>query len=111
MESVVQIADAVAAGRVKAAAVLDEHRARYRETAKRLNALVQPRHALAGAEALQLDSMPSDSKTGQLLAGVPISIKECFPVSGLLTRWASLKGIQDRIQMRSTERMRGSSPA
>ena len=85
MESVVQIADAVAAGRVKAAAVLDEHRARYRETAKRLNALVQPRHALAGAEALQLDSMPSDSKTGQLLAGVPISIKECFPVSGLLT--------------------------
>jgi len=89
----VQIADAVAAGQVSASAVLAEHLARYRDTAAQLNALVQPRHAMAVGEASAADqghaALDQQSigraQSLRLLAGVPISVKECFAVRGLLT--------------------------
>jgi len=71
------IAAAVAAGRLSAAAVFAAHLARHEATHPDLNALVQPRHAEAGREAAAARSGP--------LAGVPVSVKECFPVRGLRT--------------------------
>ena len=94
MESVVRIADAVASGRARAADVFAEHLARHRETAGSLNALVQPRHERAVEEASQMDTAEASQMAGGisvpagrggLLAGVPISVKECFPVAGLST--------------------------
>jgi len=76
-DSVVMIAADVAAGRRAAADVLAVHRARHQACHSHLNALVQPRHAAAEMEA-------ASAATG-LLAGVPVSIKDCFPVRGLLT--------------------------
>lgn len=58
--------------------VLAACRARHDACAARLNGLVQPRWADALAEAAVVD--PS-----QTLAGVPVSVKECFPVRGLAT--------------------------
>ncbi len=76
----VAIAEAVRAGRCRAAEVLGCFRARHEQTHERLNALVQPRLAEAAAEAAAIDADP----TGPL-AGVPVSVKECFPVRGLRT--------------------------
>jgi fatty acid amide hydrolase len=52
--------------------------ARHRETHAAINALVQPRFEQAAAEAARA------SAAGPL-AGVPVSVKECFPVAGLRT--------------------------
>ena len=83
--SVVSIAESVAAGAVRPTMVLAEHVSRHRETHASLNALVQPRHAAAGVEAEQLESrLQAGEQVGQL-AGVPVSVKECFAVSGLVT--------------------------
>jgi fatty acid amide hydrolase len=83
--SAVSIAEAVAAGEVRASEVLAEHVARHRETATALNALVQPRHAAARAEAHQLESRLREGAVAGPLAGVPVSVKECFAVTGLVT--------------------------
>jgi fatty acid amide hydrolase len=76
----VAIAAAVAAGRLRAVDVLAAARRRHEATDARLNALVQPRFAESAAEAAGVDERP-----GGLLAGVPVSVKECFPVRGLRT--------------------------
>ncbi len=78
--SAAEIAEAVAAGQLRAGDALAAHISRWRETHARLNALVQPRHDEAAAEAARIE--PGD---GRPLAGVPVSVKECFPVRGLLT--------------------------
>ena len=75
--SAVEIAAAVAAGELTAAAALAEHVARQQAAHPRLNALVQPRHEAAAAEAVGVAGLP--------LGGVPVSVKECFPVRGLRT--------------------------
>lgn len=75
--SAVAIAADVAAGRSTPAAVLADHVARHRATHGRLNALVQPRHEAAALELAGLAGRP--------LGGVPVSVKECFPVRGLRT--------------------------
>lgn len=75
--SAAAIAAAVAVGRSTAADVLADHVARHRATHERLNALVQPRHAAAAGELAGLAGRP--------LGGVPVSVKECFPVCGLRT--------------------------
>ena len=75
-----EIAAAVAAGRLQAAEVLAAARQRHEATHARLNALVQPRFAESASEAMAVDKRP-----GGLLAGVPVSVKECFPVRGLRT--------------------------
>ena len=72
-----EIAADVAAGRRTASDVLADHVARHRATHDRLNALVQPRHDAAAAELAGVAGLP--------LGGVPVSVKECFPVRGLRT--------------------------
>ena len=76
MDSVAQIRVALAAGHDGPAAAIAAAAARHFETHPRLNALVQPRFAEAAAEAA--------AAVGPL-AGVPVSIKECFPVAGMRT--------------------------
>jgi fatty acid amide hydrolase len=80
LDPVAVIAAEVASGRRRAVDVLASHLARHQATHARLNALVQPRHAAAAAEAAALDAAPRG-----LLAGVPVSVKDCFPVRGLAT--------------------------
>jgi fatty acid amide hydrolase len=80
VESAVRIAAAVAAGATRAEHVLSEHVARHGERHAAVNALVQPRHAAAAVEAARIGDRPPG-----LLAGVPVSVKECFPVRGLVT--------------------------
>jgi fatty acid amide hydrolase len=71
------IAADVSSGRRAVADVLNDHVARHASSHGRLNALVQPRHQQAAIEAGQKLHGP--------LAGVPVSVKECFPVQGLRT--------------------------
>ena len=78
-QSVAGIAAAVAARRVRAVDILARHVARHRETHVALNALVQVRHSEAAEEAARVEGAALP------LAGVPVSVKECFPVKGLLT--------------------------
>ncbi|MCX7430427.1 MAG: amidase [Planctomycetia bacterium] len=83
--SAVSIAEGVAAGEVRPTAVLAEHVSRHGETHAALNALVQPRHTAALVEAEHLESrLQAGDQVGQL-AGVPVSVKECFAVAGLVT--------------------------
>ena len=83
--SAVSIADEVASGRARPREALAEHVARYRATHACLNALVQPRHAAADAEAERLESRLREQSVHMPLAGVPVSVKECFAVAGLVT--------------------------
>ncbi len=84
-ESAMSIADRVAAGKVRPSEVLADHVARHGETHAALNALVQPRHAAAGVEAERLESRLREGEVVGPLAGVPVSVKECFAVAGLMT--------------------------
>lgn len=81
MQPAWRIAADVTGGRLRAADVLADHAARHAATHARLNALVQPRTAAATAEAAAADAAGS----GGPLAGVPVSIKDCFAVAGLRT--------------------------
>lgn len=81
MESAASIAVAVAAG-VPASQVLADHVRRHGETHARLNALILPRHDAAAREAAAIDA---GDRRSLPLAGVPVSVKECFPVAGLPT--------------------------
>jgi fatty acid amide hydrolase len=83
--SAVSIAEGVAAGEVRPTTALAEHVARHGETHPALNALVQPRHAEALAEAGRLEQRLQAGEDVGPLAGVPVSVKECFAVSGLVT--------------------------
>ena len=85
--SAADIAAAVTAGRLTAEAVLAAHVARHRATHGRLNALVQPRHEAVAREVAGLAGLP--------LGGVPVSVKECFPVRGLQTT-LGIPGRSDR---------------
>ena len=102
LQSVAGIAAAVADRRVRAVDVLNRHVARHRETHAALNALVQTRHAAAAEEASRVEvaALP--------LAGVPVSVKECFPVRGLLTTLgiARRAGCRDESDAWLVERLR-----
>jgi len=74
------IATAVAAGRLKAIEAHAAAWARHDAAHARLNALVQPRFAESAAEATAVAA-----QGGGPLAGVPVSVKDCFPVRGLRT--------------------------
>ena len=75
------IVAAVAAGRLRAAEVHAAAWARHEAAHARLNALVQPRFAESAAEATAVDATQGRGP----LAGVPVSVKECFPVRRLRT--------------------------
>jgi len=79
------IADGVVKAAVRPTTVLADHVSRYGETHAALNALVQPRHAEARVEAEHLESRLRAGETAGPLAGVPVSVKECFGVAGLVT--------------------------
>ncbi len=78
--SAAAIAAAVREGRRTAAAVLADHLARHAATHAAINALVQLRENQAAAEAAALDPQQAGP-----LAGVPVSVKECFGVRGQKT--------------------------
>ena len=100
-DGVTAIVAAVAAARRSAAEVVDEHVDRCRARHERLNALVQPRYDDARREAAL--SLP-----GGPLAGVPVSVKECFPVRGLETTLGirSRRGCRDDADAAIVERLR-----
>jgi len=78
VESATDIVTAVQAGAAGPREVLAEHVRRFAATHQRLNALIQPQHAEAAVLAEAVDrTLP--------LAGLPVSIKECFGVRGLRT--------------------------
>ncbi|MBM4023124.1 MAG: hypothetical protein FJ284_12970, partial [Planctomycetes bacterium] len=79
-DSAGRIAADVREGRRRASAVHEAHVARHLATHGRINALVQPRHEASALEAAAVDRRPDG-----LLAGVPVSVKDCFPVRGLAT--------------------------
>lgn len=79
------IAAGVRAGRLRAADVLEWHVARHAATHGRINGLIQPRHEAARVEAGMLDAAITVQGAAGPLAGVPVSVKECFPVRGLVT--------------------------
>lgn len=74
------IAAGVTAGRLRAVDVLADHVARHHAVHASIHALVQTRHVAAAEEAAGIDANPRGP-----LAGVPISVKECYPVAGLRT--------------------------
>jgi fatty acid amide hydrolase len=84
--SAADIARQVAAGRVLAADVLAASLRLHEEWASRLNGLVQLRRREAEAEATAIDDTIAKRASGVgPLAGVPVSVKECFAVCGLAT--------------------------
>ena len=74
------IAAGVTSGRLRAVDVLIDRESRHRAAAGRLNALVQERWAAAAIDAAAIDGAARGP-----LAGVPVSVKECFAVRGLRT--------------------------
>lgn len=72
--------NAIRTGERSAAEVLDRVEDRWQQTHGWLNALVQPRFQRAAAEAAKI-------QRGDLrpLAGVPVSVKDCFSIDGLST--------------------------
>jgi fatty acid amide hydrolase len=83
----VRIAADVAAGRTWATDVVAAAAARHAAAAGRLNALVQPRFEQAAGDAAAIDAAVATGRlsAAQRLAGVPVSVKECFAVAGLTT--------------------------
>ncbi|MEX1042126.1 MAG: amidase family protein [Pirellulaceae bacterium] len=79
--SATRIAAAVARREVSASEVLEAHIDRIEATQPTINALAFDLFDQARAAATQMDQKPPDLAV-QPLCGVPISIKECFPVRG-----------------------------
>lgn len=84
LATAVGIAQAVGSGARGPAEAIAAHVARHLETHASLNALVQPRHAAARVEAERLATAGRAAEALPLV-GVPVSVKECFGVSGLVT--------------------------
>jgi len=79
------IAEAVREGRCRATEMVAEHRRRAVRAAV-LNALVQPCPERAAVAAEEIDRRIVAGTMGRApLAGVPVSVKECFAVRGLQT--------------------------
>jgi amidase len=83
MTGAAAIAAAVRAREHSAVDVLDEHLARIEERNGELNALVLPRLDAARAEAAALDAALARGLPAGLLAGVPFTCKDPFPVEGM----------------------------
>lgn len=83
--SIAEIVTDCLGGRVTAEAILSRHVSRYQATHAAINALIQPRHEEAHGEALAVTAAIAAGQPPGPLAGVPVSVKECFPVRGLVT--------------------------
>ena len=97
--------EAMRAGQTTAVAELADVEARWQETHSWLNALVQPRFAEAAAEAAKIT--PADLRP---LAGIPVSVKDCFPLTGLKTTLGVVprKDICDQHDCRLVQQIRAS---
>lgn len=91
-----------------AEAVLESHVVRHQATHAAINALVQPRHAAACEEAQAVTAAIAAGAPPKPLAGVAVSVKECFPVRGLLTTLgiASRRNAVDTIDASIVTRLR-----
>jgi fatty acid amide hydrolase len=86
LDSAVAIAAAIRDRRATAVDGVAAHRARHVATHRQLNALVQLRpEAEADARSIDAAALGNDAAALGPLAGVPVSVKECFPVAGLRT--------------------------
>ena len=84
------ISDAIRSGRTSAPEQLAAAESRWHATHDWLNALVQPRFDLAADEARVIHA--DDARP---LAGVPVGVKDCFPLEGMKTTL----GIQPRASL------------
>lgn len=80
VEGLEAMSGSLRSGEQSAAEVLAGVEQRWQQTHDWLNALVQPRFEQAAAEAEQIHC--NDPRP---LAGVPVSLKDCFPMEGLRT--------------------------
>lgn len=80
----VSVARDVSSGQLRAVEVVRECGRRH-GVSLHLNAVVQPRQREAEAEAEAIDAAVAAGHPPLPLAGVPVSVKECFPVRGLIT--------------------------
>jgi Asp-tRNA(Asn)/Glu-tRNA(Gln) amidotransferase A subunit family amidase len=94
-----QIAELVAAGQVSAAEIVEAHIARIEEVNPKLNAVVVKLYDQARREAKARDAARLRSESLGPLAGVPITIKESFDVSGT----PSTYGLEQRARHRGLE--------
>ena len=88
MRSALAIVDDVASGRSRAVDEVARALTVHASTHARLNALIQPRAEAAAREAAVIDRRLAEdpaARSALPLAGVPLSVKECFPVAGLRT--------------------------
>ena len=72
-------------GSFTAEEILNVHIQRHLDTHGSINALIQQRHEAAALEARAITSALAAHQLDWPLAGVPISVKECFPVQDLQT--------------------------
>lgn len=77
-----ELAALVQVGDVSAAEVLEAHLDRIEEVNPRLNAVIVRRYALAREEAAAIDAARARGESLGPLAGVPMTVKECFELSG-----------------------------
>lgn len=80
-----EIADGVRAGQFAAADVVEAHIAQIQATHERLNAVVVRTFDRARIEAAAVDHARASGETLGPLAGVPMTVKECFHVAGTPT--------------------------
>ncbi|HEX4148843.1 MAG TPA: amidase [Pirellulales bacterium] len=83
--SAVEIASRVRGGELSAGEVIEAHIARIDETHSRLNALVVRTFERARHDAAAVDQARRRGETLSPLAGVPMTIKDCFHVAGTPT--------------------------
>lgn len=88
--------------------MLASHVARHQATHAALNALIQPRHAAALAEAQAVTAAIAAGSPPGALAGVPVSVKECFPLRGMFTTLGivSRRGAVDTVDASIVTRLR-----
>ena len=90
--SATELAGLVAAGSVTALECVEAHIARIEEVNPSLNAVVVKRYDAARAEAREVDRRRAAGQPLPLLAGVPVTIKECLDLEGT----ASTFGLANR---------------
>jgi fatty acid amide hydrolase len=77
-----QLATSIAEGTIKAREAVEAYIARIEEVNGALNAVVVKRYDEARAEADAVDQKRARGETLPPLAGVPITVKECFDLAG-----------------------------
>ena len=89
-----RLAQAIAAGELSAVEAVEAHIARIEEVNPRLNAVVVPLFDDARARAQQADRTPAGERGP--LHGVPITVKECFDVTGTPSTAGLMAELVDR---------------